>query len=270
MKIVVCMRPVPDRASRLFVNEQKTWVKVQDLTFVTSEADTYAVEEGLRLREHAGGTTGSEGHEVVALSVGLDPAARVLRFGLAMGADRAIQVADPRLEGGDEFGTARVIARAIEKDGGADLLLTGVQSDDLGGGMTGIMAAELLGWPHASVVVRVEPVEGEVEVVREREAGRSETLRLPLPSVLTVQFGVNQPRYASLKGIMAAKKKELKTWSIDDLGVAPEEAGPRGALAVVRDVFVPRRDHQVEIFSGTPVEAATQLVERLHKETGLV
>lgn len=265
MKIVVCMRPVPDPASRLFINDDKTWIKVQDLTFVASEADTHAMEEALRIRE-----AGFSDAEIVVLSVGQDPAVRVLRFGLAVGADRAIQVGDPRLDGGDELGTARAIAAAIEKDGGADLVLTGVQSDDLGGGMTGIMVAELLGWPHASVVVDVGLDGGRVRAVREREAGKSETLEMPLPAVLTIQFGVNQPRYASLKGIMAAKKKELKAWSIEDLGLDPDEAGRKGARAVVRDVFVPSSDHEVEIFSGTPVEAATQLVERLRKETGLV
>ena len=116
MKIITCIRPVPDPTSRLFINEDKTWIKVQELTFVASEADTYALEEALRLREkHAG--------EVVVLSIGGEPAARVLRSGLALGADRAIHLSDEQFAGSDEFATAVTIAKAVEADGGADLLL---------------------------------------------------------------------------------------------------------------------------------------------------
>src|SRR5678816_106175 len=124
MKIISCMKPVPDPASRLVINESKTWIKDQDITFVASEADNYALEEALRLKEKHGG-------EVVVLSMGGEEAARVLRAGLAMGADRAIHLLDAAFKGADEFAAARTLAKAIEKDGGADLILTGVQSDDL-------------------------------------------------------------------------------------------------------------------------------------------
>src|SRR5262247_3109968 len=149
MKIISCLKAVPDPASRSVINENKTWIKDQDLTFVASEADNYALEEALRLKEKHGG-------EVVVVSLGGEEAARVLRSGLAMGADRAIHLLDPKFKGSDEFATATTLARAIEKDGGADLTLTGVQSDDLGTGMTGTMVAEFLGFAHATVVVSVE------------------------------------------------------------------------------------------------------------------
>src|SRR6476619_6605473 len=149
MKIVSCIKPVPDPASRLIINESKTWIRDQDLTFVASEADNYAIEEALRLKEKHSG-------EVIVISMGGEEAARVLRSGLAMGADRAIHLLDPKLKGSDEFTAAAAIAKAIEKDGGADLVLAGVQSDDLGTGMTGTMIAEFLGWTHATVVVGVE------------------------------------------------------------------------------------------------------------------
>src|ERR1041385_2103735 len=142
------MKPVPDPASRLVINEAKTWIKDQDLTFVASEADNYALEEALRLKEKHGG-------EVVVISMGGEEAARVLRSGLAMGADRAIHLLDPKFKGSDEYATAVALAKAIEKDGGADLILTGVQSDDLGTGMTGTMLAEFLGYAHATVIVAV-------------------------------------------------------------------------------------------------------------------
>src|SRR5438094_4649649 len=143
------MKPVPDPASRLIINEAKTWIKAQDLTFVASEADNYALEEALRLKEKHGG-------EVVVISMGGEEAARVLRSGLAMGADRAIHLLDPKFKGADEFAAATTLAKAMEKDGAADLVLAGVQSEDLETGMTGMMVAELLGWTHATVVVGVE------------------------------------------------------------------------------------------------------------------
>jgi electron transfer flavoprotein beta subunit len=261
MKIISCMKAVPDPGSRLIINETKTWIKDQDLTFVASEADNYALEEALRLKEKNGG-------EVLVLSMGGEEAARVLRSGLAMGADRAIHLLDPKFKGGDEFATATALAKAIEKDGGADLILTGVQSDDLGTGMTGTMLAELLGVVHATVVVGVEPGGDEktLKVRRELEGGINETVSVMLPALLTIQFGINQPRYASLKGIMAAKKKDFKVWSAADLGLSDDAIGKAGAMYEVKDIFIPEKKSKVEILSGTPEEAAVALVEKLRKE----
>jgi len=255
------MKPVPDPGSRLIINEAKTWIKDQDLTFVASEADNYALEEALRLKEKNGG-------EVVVLSMGGEEAARVLRSGLAMGADRAIHLLDPKFKGADEFATATALAKAIEKDGAPDLVLAGVQSDDLGTGMTGTMVAELLGIAHATVVVGVETSsEGRsLRVRRELEGGINETVELATPALLTIQFGINQPRYASLKGIMAAKKKDFKVWSAADLGLANEAAGKAGALYEVQEIFIPEKKSKVEILSGTPEQAAAALVEKLRKE----
>jgi len=261
MKIISCIKPVPDPASRLTINETKTWIKDQDLTFVASEADNYALEEALRLKERHQG-------EVAVVSMGGEEAARVLRSGLAMGADRAIHLLDAKFKGADEFAAAATLAKAIEKDGGADLVLTGVQSDDLGTGMTGTMLAEFLGWAHATVVVGVEadPDKKSVKVKRELEGGINETVELPVPAVLTIQFGINQPRYASLKGIMAAKKKEFKAWSAADLGLGDDAVGKSGAKYEVREILIPERKSKVEIISGTPDEAVAILVEKLRKE----
>jgi electron transfer flavoprotein beta subunit len=261
VKIVSCIKPVPDPASRLAINETKTWIKDQDLTFVASEADNYAIEEALRLKEKHGG-------EVVVISMGGEESARVLRSGLAMGADRAIHLRDPKFKGADEFAAADALATAIAKDGGADLVLAGVQSDDLGTGMTGTMIAEFLGSAHATVVVGVEanPESKSLRVRRELEGGINETIELPMPAVLTIQFGINQPRYASLKGIMAAKKKEMKVWSAADLGLSDEAAGKAGAMYEVKEIFVPERKSKVEIIGGSPEDAAAALVEKLKKE----
>ena len=259
MKIISCVKAVPDPSSRLIINESKNWIKDSDLTFVASEADNYALEEALRLKEKHSG-------EVIVISMGGEEAARVLRAGLAMGADRAIHLLDPKFKGSDEFTVAAAIAKAIGKDGGADLVLAGVQSDDLGTGMTGTMIAEFLGVPHASVVVGVESDGKSLKVRRELEGGINETVELPMPALLTIQFGINQPRYASLKGIMAAKKKEFKVWSASDLGLADNEIGRDGAMYEVREVLVPARKSKVEILTGTPEEASIKLVEKLRKE----
>lgn len=261
MKIISCIKAVPDPASRLVINETKTWIKDQDLTFVASEADNYSLEEALRLKEKHGG-------EVVVISMGGEESARVLRSGLAMGADRAIHLLDPKFKGADEFAAAGTLAKAIEKDGGADIVLAGVQSDDLGTGMTGTMMAEFLGWSHATVVVGVEasPDSKSIKARRELEGGMNETVELPMPAVLTIQFGINQPRYASLKGIMAAKKKDFKAWSAADIGLADDAVGKPGAMYDVREILIPERKSKVEIIGGTPEEAAATLVEKLRKE----
>src|SRR5207249_10616734 len=186
MKIFSCIKAVPDPASRLIINETKTWIKDQDLTFVASEADNYALEEALRLKEKHGG-------EVVVISMGGEEAARVLRSGLAMGADRAIHLRDPNFKGADEFAAAATLAKAAEKDGGADLVLAGVQSDDLGTGMTGTMMAEFLGWAHATVVVGVEANADtkSVKVRRELEGGINETVESPMRAGRATQVGIH-------------------------------------------------------------------------------
>jgi electron transfer flavoprotein beta subunit len=193
VKIISCIKPVPDPTSRFSFNESRTWIKTKDLTYIASEADNYALEEALRLREKHGG-------ETVVISVGGEEAAKVLRAGLAMGADRAIQISDPKLEGIGELSTAEALARAIDKDGGADLVLAGVQSDDLGTGATGVMVAEFLGCSHVTVAIGIEanPEPKIAEVSRELEGGMIEKVQVGLPAVLTVQYGANQPRYASL------------------------------------------------------------------------
>ena len=256
MKILSCIKPVVDPASRFVINDSKTWIKTHDLTFVASEADNYALEEALRLREKQGG-------EVVVLSLGGDEAAKVLRAGLAMGADRALQISDEKLRSAGEFGTAEALARAVEKDCGGDLVLAGVQSDDLGTGATGVLLAEFLGWAHATVAIAVEvdPSARTVRVQRELEGGVIENVELSLPAVVTVQYGANQPRYASLKGIMAAKKKPFVSWTAADLGLAQVEP-----LFDIKELVVPEKKSRVEILSGTPEETVTQLVEKLRKE----
>jgi electron transfer flavoprotein beta subunit len=259
MKFISCIRPVPDPSSRLVINESKTWIKDQDLSLVASEADNYALEEALRLKEKHGG-------EVVAISIGRESDAKILRGALATGADRAIHLVDEKFRGGDEFAIAETLARAIEKDGGADVVLTGVLSDDLGSGATGVMLAEFLGWAHATIVIAAEanPDTGILTVKRELEAGLTETLEIPVPAVLTIQYGINQPRYASLKGIMAAKKKEFRVWTAADLGM--DQTAAERSTTRIREIQVPERQSKVEMITGTPEEAVVALVEKLRKD----
>jgi len=256
VKIFSCIKPVVDPATRLSINESKTWIKTQDATFISSEADNYALEEALRLREKHNG-------EAVVVSLGGEDAAKVLRAGLAMGADRAIHISDTKVRHAAEFSIAEALARAIEKDGGADLVLTGVQSDDLGTGATGVMLAEFLGCAHATVAIALtaDPQAKTAQVERELEGGVIEKVEIPLPAVVTVQYGANQPRYASLKGIMAAKKKPFAVWSTQDLGIADSDP-----LVEIKELIVPERKSRVEILSGTPEESVTLLVEKLRKE----
>ena len=204
--------------------------------------------------------------------MGGEESAKVLRTGLAIGADRAIHLIDERFKGADEFSAAETLAKAIQKDGGADLVFTAVQSDDLGTGTTGVMLAEFLGWTHATVAIGLDanPDAKTIQVKRELEGGLNEMVELQLPAVVTVQFGINQPRYASLKGIMAAKKKPFAAWSAADLGLDQNQGGAAGAMYDVKGVFVPERKSKVEILSGTPEEAVTQLVEKLRKEAKVI
>src|SRR5262245_26765870 len=207
MKIAVCIKQVPTRDWQPRLDDARTWIREQDATFEMNEPDAYALEEGLRLKEKHGG-------EVVVCSAGPARVAQVLREALARGADRAIHVEDDRLTNADAFAVADALAAAM-RDETFDLILTGLQSDDQGFAQTGVILAERLGLSHATIImdVSVSPSAGSgqqdsLRVKRELEGGWFQWVNMPLPAVLTIQSGINQLRYATLKGIMASKKKE--------------------------------------------------------------
>src|SRR5919198_2100755 len=202
MKIAVCLKQVPTREWHPRLNDTKTWIRDQDATFEMNEPDAYALEEALRLKEKHGG-------EVVVCSAGPARVAQVIREALARGADRAIHVEDDRLASADAFVTAGALASAM-RDEKFDLVLTGLQSDDQGFAQVGVILAEKLGFPHATIIMEVQATGGTLRVKRELEGGWFQFVSMPLPAVLTIQSGINQLRYATLKGIMAAKKKEIK------------------------------------------------------------
>ncbi|MBV8905107.1 MAG: electron transfer flavoprotein subunit beta/FixA family protein, partial [Acidobacteriia bacterium] len=203
------------------------------------------------------------GAEVVALCAGPPRAAQTIREALAKGADRAIHV---QLNGEgqlDALATARLLAKAIEAEK-ADLILTGLQSDDMGFGQTGVIMAELLGFSHATIVMEVEPQGGKVRVKRELEDGWFQNVQLPMPAVLTIQSGIKKLRYATLMGIKKAKTKELKTLSTADLGGVPQQA------MTLERVYLPQRSKQTQLLSGEPAQVAKQLVDKLKFEARII
>jgi electron transfer flavoprotein beta subunit len=252
MKIIVCVKQVPARDSALRVNGGATWLDVSDLSYEMNEPDAYALEEALQLKEKLGG-------EVVVLSAGPARVTQTIREALAKGADRAIHVETEEGVAPDALKTAQMLAEAVRPEK-PDLILTGLQSDDLGYGQTGVVLAELLGFAHASIVMEVLPEGGMLRVKRELEDGWYQHVTLPLPVVLTVQSGIKKLRYATLMGIKKAKTKEVKTFP------AAQNSASQTPGNKFQKVYLPQRSKQTQIFSGEAREVARQLVEKLKFE----
>ena len=248
MKIAVCIKQVPTREWQPRLTDDKTWVREQDVSYEMNEPDAYALEEALRLREAHGG-------EVVVCSAGPSRVQQVIREALARGADRAIHVEDDRLAAADAFVTADCLAGAMAEER-FDLVLTGLQSDDLGQAQTGVVLAERLGMPHSTIIMEVQIDTHALRVKRELEGGWFQWIAMPLPALLTIQSGINQLRYATLKGIMAAKKKEIRK-------VAMPEVRP---VQQIVSLAVPTRSKQTRQITGTAGEAARELVRVLREE----
>src|SRR6187431_1765117 len=249
MKIAVCIKQVVTREWQLRINEAKTWIRDQDASFELNEPDAYALEEALRLKEkHTG--------EVIVISAGPARASQVIREALARGADRAIHVESDALASADAAVVGDALAAAI-KDEQFDLVLTGLQSDDQGFGQVGVILAEKLGMPHATIIMEVQKSETGLRVKRELEGGWFQWVALPMPALLTIQSGINQLRYATLKGIMAAKKKEIKK-------VALAAAAP--PVQRITSIYFPEKGKKTQMLPGAPAEAAKELVKRLRDE----
>ena len=260
MKILVCSKQVPAKDSPLRLTEDSQWIRDADLSYEINEPDTFALEEALQLKEKHGG-------EVVVASVGPARVQQAIREGLSKGAERAIHVDDDSGAKLDSYFTARLLAEAVRSEA-FDLILTGLQSDDLGFAQTGVILAELLGLPHATIIMEVQ-VEvhstggGRLKVKRELEGGWFQWVELPLPALLTIQSGINKPRYATLKGIKGAKAKEIRRVTAAELGVDPTEASARNQL---RRIYAPVKTKKTEFIEGPPKEAAAKLVEKLQRE----
>jgi electron transfer flavoprotein beta subunit len=255
MKIAVCIKQVVTREWQLRVNDDKTWIRDQDASFELNEPDAYALEEALRLKEKHGG-------EVVVCCAGPARATQVIREALARGADRAIHVEDDALATADANAIADALVAAIQPEQ-VDLVLTGLQSDDQGFGQVGVVLAEKLGMPHATIIMEVQVGSspsgsgpGALKVKRELEGGWFQWVGLPMPALLTIQSGINQLRYATLKGIMAAKKKEIKKVA------APAVT----ASQRITSLYFPEKGKKTEMLQGSAAEAAKELVKRLREE----
>jgi len=255
VKIIVCLKQVPKNDSILRINEAGNWIQDRDLTYEINESDAYGLEAALQLKEKHGG-------EVIALSLGPARVQSVIKEALARGADRGIHLEDVAFDKLDAFGIASVISEAAKTEG-FDLLLTGLQSDDFGFAQTGVITAELLGLPHATIVMDVELKDGTLRVKRELESGFFQWVSMPLPAVLTIQSGINTLRYATLKGIIAAKKKEIKKLNAAALSIDQSRLTPRMEF---RRVYVPVKNKQTQFIQGTPGEIAVKLLDKLKNE----
>jgi electron transfer flavoprotein beta subunit len=255
VKILICLKQTPSRDALLKVNSQSTWIDETDLAFEVNEPDIYALEAALQLKEKYGG-------EVVVCSLGPARASQAIKEALAKGADRALHLEDPAFDNLDAQGTARVLAAAISKEN-PELVLTGLQSDDYGFAQTGVIVAELLGLPHSTIIMEIRVEGGRLKVKRELEGGWFEWIEMPLPALLTIQSGINKPRYATLKGIMSAKNKSIQKLSHQDLDLAPEVLSPRQKIS---RFYVPEKNSQTEFLEGSPQEIAVRLVDKLKNE----
>jgi len=256
MKILVCMKQVPQKDAPLKLNESGTWIR-DDVSYEVNEPDAFALEEALRQKEkHTG--------EVVVITAGPARAQQVLREGLAKGADRAIHLEDNGFVGLDAFNMAKAFVAAI-KDEKFDLIFTGLQSDDYGYAQTGVIMAELLGWPHATIIMEIQKSDSGIKVKRELESGFFQHVSMSLPAVLTIQSGINKLRYATLLGIKQAKNKPLRKVTMDEVKSALGEN-----LQKIEKLYIPQKTKKTEMIEGSPGEIAKKLVDKLRNDVRVI
>jgi electron transfer flavoprotein beta subunit len=252
MKILVCMKQVPQKDAPLKLNESGTWIR-EDVSYEVNEPDAYALEEALRQKEKHGG-------EVVVITAGPARAQQVLREGLAKGADRAIHLEGDEFVALDALNLAKAFSAAIKGEQ-FDLIFTGLQSDDYGYAQTGVILAELLGWPHATIIMQIEKSDAGIRVKRELESGFFQNVGMPLPAVLTIQSGINKLRYATLIGIKQAKNKPLRKVAISE--VQPSLASNQ---LKIEKLYIPQKTKKTEMLQGSAGEVAKKLVDKLRNE----
>ncbi len=260
MKIIVCVKQVPDTETRIRIAPEGNAIVETDVNWVVSPYDEFAIEEALRIREAKGGG------EVVLISLGPDRAQSALRNGLAMGADSAVHLKDAAFDATDTLGTARALAAAIKALAPFDLVFTGQQG--VGGDHSQIpgLLAELLDLPQVTMAVKVELGDGKAAVKREIE-GAHEEWETTLPAVISAQKGLNEPRYASLKGIMAAKKKPIEVKDAAALGLGAADLAPRTKVAALD---LPPARPPIKMIEGDPETQAKELLRLLHEEAKVI
>ncbi len=258
MKIVVCVKYVPDTAIKVKVASNGKGVNLSDVSFVVNPYDEFAVEEALRIKEKSGA-------EVIVVAAGGEKANAGLRTCLAMGADSGILVQDEGVENADSFALGAILA-AVCRELKPDMILFGKHAIGVDNGQVPAVVAELLDLPQVSVVVKLELIDGKFHAEREIEGAR-EKVEGSLPAVLTAQKDLNTPRYASLKGIMAAKKKTITVRPVASLGLTPQELQPRLST---EEITLPPSRPPGKILTGDIAETVPELVRLLHEEAKII
>lgn len=256
MKIIVAIKQVPERDAPLRIAPDTKGIDERDLQWAMNEPDAYALEEALQLKEKNGG-------EVIVVSAGPERVGSTIREALAKGADRAIHIVSDDLAGRDAMGVARLIAEAVRPEN-PDLVLTGLQSEDLGLGQTGVILAELLNLPHSTLILQVEKTGDGIRVKRELEEGWFQMIEMPTPAALTIQSGGAKLRYATLMGIKKAKTKEVRAVNAADLGAGSPP------VVTLEQVALPKKQKTTQILPGSGKEAAAALVEKLKFEVRVI
>jgi len=262
LDIIVCVKHVPDTAeAEVKIDSTGKNIEKTGLVFDINEWDDYALEEAVRIKEKFGGT-------VTAITVGSEETESTLRKCLARGADQAIRLTDKAFEGSDGYAIAKILYKTI-KNMHFDLILTGMQAGDDGYAIVGPTLAEMLGIPHATMVKKIELGEGKATVNRELEGGLEEKVEVKLPALLTVQTGINEPRYVSIMGIRKAMKKEIKVLGLTDIGLTEKDVGEAGSWITIEKMFIPPAEKQAEFIKGSPEDVAAKIAEIL-KARGLL
>lgn len=262
MEILVCVKRVPDTSeNEIEVNRDGTDIERDDLVYSVNEWDNYAVEEAIQIRDRVGGS-------VTVVSVGDEEAEEVVRREMAMGADKGILLSDDTFERSDGKGVASIIKAEVEK-GNYDLIMTGAQADE-GSGQVGGMLAAMLDWPYASLVNLIEIVDDKkIKVGREIAGGNQEMYEIDLPCVLSIQTGINEPRYVGIRGIRKVASMEIPVHGTSELGIDPESVGKSGAKVKRLDYFVPELGEGAEILEGSADEIIDKLIELLKAKGGI-
>lgn len=263
MNVIVCMKQVPDTETLIKIKPDGSGIMTDDIKYVMNPYCEFAVEEALRIKEKFGG-------QAILVTMGPQRAVEALRTGLAMGVDRSIHLNDPAFEGADGLATARALAEVIKKES-FDLILCGKQAVDDDLAQVGPSLAELLSLPHAVLITKLElfPDKKKAKVEREVEGGH-EVVEVNLPAVFTCKKGLNEPRYASLPGIMKAKKKEVKPVNLADLGLPADQVGAAGSKTKILRYLPPPSRPSGKILSGEVLDAAKDLVRLLREEAKVI
>jgi len=249
MKICVLIKQVPDKDSSLTIADDHLTLVENNITWVSNESDNYALEEALQLKEKHGG-------EVIACTLGKDSARQVLKDALAKGADRGIFISDSAFENLDVLSLGKVFASTLEKEN-FDLIMSGLQSDDQGNSQLGLIIAELLNMSHGTLGMGTEIIDDStIRLKKELEGGWFQWTKLSLPASISIQSGINSPRYATLKGIMMVKKK-----TVDEISASDVASEALASNITVKKLYVPDKTKETQFIEGSPDEISEQLVE---------